>query len=465
VTEIPYPASARTGAGVPFDSLPSACPNPDLRASARLDPYWAAVWASGSQASWVTESVAARQIAAGIARLPQYLALGTDQAWAALADGATLARRSGALSAIDTWRTLTGEQMAAITGEARLASGRSRTMTELFAAGIADVGIFTNALWSSKKAARASLYRPSRTHNFTRRLAPHLTYPEWVAVTGGLPWESGSQYDRHNVLATELALRVAEWCEIGAVVGEKLSGWELLAHTGAGFPPASGTPRAADATLIRTDGARIAVEMTATSGPNFAGKVRRWAELLSTRRMADTGLCVVFVLAPAPEKQVRPGEMMTMVKKNIAAAARDFPGVNFDRTASRMFAASWQDWFPAAHRVNPGFAALMAERPTGPLGHLWESASLLDPFDTVFERKDPAGTIAVLDNLAAIRSVPHWLRANYQAPALWPISITDLGYGGIPIPAPSRNPRYKGKPLGAAAGVAGQTRPPARLRN
>ncbi len=81
--------------------------------------------------------------------------------------------------------------------------------------------------------------------------------------------------------------------------------------------------------------------------------------------MADTGLVVVFVVASRPDKKVKPGEYLNEVKKKVAASARDFPGVSFDRTASRMFVASWADWFPAPHRVSPSFFPLMAQRPTG----------------------------------------------------------------------------------------------------
>jgi hypothetical protein len=364
------------------------------------------------------------------------------------------------MAAIDSWRTVTGEQMAAITGDTEVSNPRSKTMGDLWAGGVADIGSFNTGLAYGKQAG--SIYRPSRTNAFEREIAPVITYPEWVSVTGGSAWESGSQYDRHNILAAELALRVAEWCEIGAVVGEKLSSIDLLAHTGAGFQkPTVGVQRSADATLIRTDGARIAVELTASTGRTFDAKVRRWAELLANRRMADTGLAVVFVVATRPDKLVNTKEVMAQVLRTVAAAARDNPGVNFDRTASRMFVAQWSDWFPAEKMVSRKFTTLECLRPTGPPEKVWESAALLDIFDLVFEPKDEARALAVLDNMAIIRSVPSWLRTG-KAPVLWPIAVKEIGFTGIPVPTPSDG-RVSQLPLGSGKGAAGKTRVPRRL--
>jgi hypothetical protein len=446
-----------------FTEKMSACPNPTVSVHARIDPYWAELWASGASASWVSQAVARQQSDAGIGHIPARLNIPEDHAWSRLLRRAAIARTLNVMGVLDSWRTVTGEQLAAITGETTVAGGQSTSMPELYAAGLIDNGIFINGLMHTRNTERGTLYRPSRNANFDQKLAPRLTYPEWVSVTGGHPFESGGQFDRHNVLATELALRVAEWCEIGAVVGEKLSTFELLAHSGLGLPGAVGARRAADATLIRTDGARIAVEMTASTGPHFEAKVQRWATLISNRRMDVSGLAVVFVVASRSNKAIRKGEYLTAVRKQIAAAARDSPGMSFDRTASRMFVVDWRDWFPTPGRVAQSFFALEASRPTGPNDAVWEQASILDPFDVPFTSKEPEGALAILDNLAMIRSVPHWLRTG-RAPELWPSSVKRIGFNRIPIADPVRPSDFVGIQLGAASGVAGQTKPPRRLR-
>lgn len=442
-----------------FSEVASACTV--MPAAQRMDPYWSGVWEQGSSAAWLSANLARRQEESGLGKIPSHLAFEEGQLLESLSVRHRVDPRLSAMGAIDVWRTLTGEQIAAITGEAKLASPTSRALGEMFAAGVADIGLFNTGLSYGKGAG--AIYRPSRTNVFERDIAPHLTYPEWVSVTGGYPWASGSQFDRHNILAAELSLRVAEWCEIGAVVGEKLSSWDLLAHTGAGFPAPVGAQHAADATLVRSDGMRIAVELTASTGPSFKAKVRRWATLLANRRMADTGLVVLFVVATRPDKMVNSSEVTNFVRRAVAAAARDNPGVDFDRTASRMFVADWRDWFPGAKTVNQSFLSLEAQRPTGPVGDPWETAFLLDPFDVQFEPRDEKRALAVIDNLSALRAEPSWLR-NGRAPELWPLAIRDAGFSGIPVPLPSRPESHIGVPLGAPVGASGQTRPPRRLR-
>ncbi|WP_146073354.1 hypothetical protein [Cryobacterium sp. N22] len=446
---------------VSFVELPSGCTVPGSRASQRADVYWAGVWEQGATAAWLSADLARRQSAAGFGRIPTWLDVGPGRVQASIRQTRRRDARLNAMSVIDSWRTVTGEQMAAISGDAELGGHRSTVMGELFGAGVADIGSFNTGLADGKSAG--SIYRPSRTPNFDREISGKLTYPEWVSVTAGHPWESGSQYDRHNILAAELALRVAEWCEIGAVVGEKLSTLDLLAHSGAGLPrPTVGVQKAADATLIRTDGARIAVEITASTGKSFDAKVRRWAELLANRRMRDTGLAVVFVVATRPDKLVNTREVRAQVLRAVARAARDYPGVNFDRTASRMFVADWRDWFPAAGKVDMSFLTLECQRPTGPASALWQQASLLDTFDLEFLPTDSGRALAVIDNLSFVRSVPHWLRTG-TSPALWPLAVTALGFTGIPVPELSATQAGPRMTLGAGKGAAGQTRVPRRL--
>ena len=45
---------------VPFADRPSACPDPDVTAARRLDPYWHGLWGDGSQASWLNRSLLER---------------------------------------------------------------------------------------------------------------------------------------------------------------------------------------------------------------------------------------------------------------------------------------------------------------------------------------------------------------------------------------------------------------------
>ncbi|WAB84973.1 hypothetical protein OVN20_05325 [Microcella daejeonensis] len=394
--------------------------------------------------------------------LPAHLHLDEELAWSRIL-GARISVYLDVLAVLDSWRTATAEQLAALSGVAEVATGRSFVMADLFAVGLVDVGVFASALGGGGRAARAELYRPSRTNVFDRQLAPKLTRAEWVSVTGGHPFSSSSQFDRHNILTTELALRAVEMGELGAAMGEKLSSWDLLAHSGVGFPAATGRARHADATLIRPDGLRIAIEMTASTSPSFQQKVKRWATLLHHRRMADSGLVVLFVVAGRPDMQVRPAEALGDVRKAIAAAVRDSPGVSFDRTAERMMAASWLDWFPTPGQVEPSFLDLAAYRPTGPVGATWEPISPMDELELPLEPSARFDPTAVFDNVPGLRSQPAALRREATR-QLWPEAVRAAGFTSIPAPAPARPGTYQGRPLGAARGASSTARAPKRLR-
>ncbi|MEY9950577.1 hypothetical protein [Leifsonia sp. EB34] len=445
-----------------LSDMRSACPHAGLSAAARFDPYWAGIWEAGAHAAWVSADSASRQAAAGLAIIPNHLSMSADAGWERLFTPSRLSKQLRVLGALNMWRTVTAEQLAAITGIEAIASGRSTDMAAQFALGLTDVGQVGTVLGSTARTARAALYRPAATEVFRTKISPRLTYPERIAVTGGLPYASSSQYDRHNVLAAELALRVAEYCEIGTVLGERLSGIDLLTGSGIGRPRITGTTRAADATLVRTDGARIAIELTASTGERFENKVRKWAAVLSTLRMAETGLAVLFVIAGRPERKANAGVLRDKVLQTIARAARDYPGVSFDRTASRLLVADWQEWFPSPGKVSPSFLTLDAIRPTGEHRALWQKASALDVFDVEFAPSNPESALAILENANALGGVPLWLRTG-TGPALWPLAIAEAGYNRIPVPRPTHPTTSAGLRLGAAKGAAGAARAPQRL--
>lgn len=420
----------------PLTEFPSAIPHHELSAAARLDPYWSGLWSIGGHAAWVSESLARRQVDSGIARLPKYLQPATSREpmdWVASPTRRPV--QLGVLGVLDAWRTVTCEQLAAFVGAPALRTGRNSHMTDLFQDRLVDVGIFTNALWNTRHTPRGSLYRPSRTNAFHTDLEDRLTYPEWVAVTGGTPAESGGQFDRHNILAAELALRIGEYCaDVGTILGEKHSSIDLLAHSGLGLPPLTGSQRAADLTLVRNDGLRIAIEMTASAGRTFDAKVRRWAELLSNRRATDSGLVVLFIVCDRQDK-IADGnnELRHHVAKRIANAAREFPGPLFDRTAERMFMTEWKDWFPGPHQLDLGFLTLDCTRPNGSLESTWSEASLLDRFDVPFDATSPSATLAVFDNASTLVSVPYWLREQRPATLpLWHVTLARSGHRNAP---------------------------------
>nr|WP_249336228.1 hypothetical protein [Sinomonas gamaensis] len=211
--------------------------------------------------------------------------------------------------------------------------------------------------------SRGAIYRPSTTGAFEKHIVPTLTWPEWVAVTAGYPWSGGSQFDRHNILAAELALRAAEYLpEVGAVLGEKLSTMDLYAGSGLGKEWPATDNRRADGTLVRNDGLRIAIEVTATASAALEKKVRRWAELLRERPLETSGLVVVFVAAPHPDRPKGTGsDPVHGLYRRIAKVLSAFPRTGADSPAARIGVVSWDEWFPARHELSEDFFTLAAD--------------------------------------------------------------------------------------------------------
>src|SRR5699024_7686422 len=142
----------------------------------------------------------------------------------------------------------------------------------------------------------------------------------------------------------------------------------------------AGSSRAGDAVLVREDGLRIVFETAATVNARSAGvKARRWAEDLAARPFDDNGVVVVFLAVDRHDPfdlavdRSNPRQMAKFVRP----AVDQFPGRGANRTANRMFVASWQDWFPGPHQAGDGFDLLLADAAVG--ADEWEPRALLDP--------------------------------------------------------------------------------------
>ena len=102
------------------------------------------------------------------------------------------------------------------------------------------------------------------------------------------------------MLMAELALRVAQICDVGGVAGERVASVPVLAFDSVGMGRPSWCARSsscADAVLVRRDGVRVAVELTASATPNLDAKTARWARTLASSPFDRSGLVVVFVEA------------------------------------------------------------------------------------------------------------------------------------------------------------------------
>lgn len=456
------PLRRATSDSIHADILPSACTVDSLATHNRTDPYWDSIWAPGSQAHWATSDQERARAAGSSKSVNQRFLMDNDEAVRVLTSNRFRAERLAGWSAIDSWRTLTAEQVAALTGCTQFLDPRFSAVAASFSLDLLDIGSFPHAIHGRPGLNRDVLYRPSISDAFDKTISPTLTYPEWLGVTGGYPWSSAGQYDRHNVLAAELALRAAEYLPIGTVLGEKYATVDLLAGTGLGKTVNRPDNRRADGVIVREDGLRIAYELTATASAAFESKVRRWAQIISERPLETSGLVIVFIAAPHPKRSNIGRDPRNEIYRRLSKVLQEFPGTGADSPAARIGVASWDEWFPARHEMSEAFLSLQADFALagGRGAAKWEPRKILT--DYAFGRWHTFDAAAVIDNSKLIAGTPFWLRTGDHTRLIG----TPMQRAGhrVPRPAPARPEQGPGIPLGAARGNGGRVKLPPRLR-
>lgn len=444
--------------------LASACTVPGLDAANRLDPYWHGLW-TGSAPHWLNPTLVERQASVGLSRVPKVLSKPRREAIDYFLSPNGIHARLNVLGVLHSWRTCSAEQVAVLTGKAEHGAPLGKVLSNAFAARLVEFGYPMLSSLQKDQYSRATLLRPSDPEGFNRQVVDRLTWAEWLSVTGGQPWSTGSRYDRHNVLATEVGIRAAEYTDAATVLGERFSTVDLLAGSGVGLPPRPATDRrAADVTVVRRDGVRVAIEVTATISPYFDKKVAKWAKLLAESSWEDTGLAVIFLVAASPGSEWNAESVRVATYQAVARAVREFPGVSVDRTAERIGVATWAEWFPGPHLTTDRFLGLRADRPTGSGAGLWVECDFLDTSALPFTARDSETILAVVENARTLAQTPPWMRE-----AAFPLPMSELlldsaGITSVPHPTPTRPARTKNPGPLQHRGVAAPPTLPYRLR-
>jgi len=393
---------------VPFADLQPVATTKRSGIADRIDPFWDELWQTpngGVVVSWASRRSVERLAARGLFQ-PHARETKTpsEDALVSIPDRRP---RLEALAAINMWRAITAEQLAAITGRPGVATSRGAMASThlLWAAGLIQRGTFTTS--RSRIAKLPALFRPG-TKGCMDELERTLNYHDWVGVTGGQAQPFGHHYDRHNLLTTELSLRAAELCPLAAVMGEGMAAWSIIFDPSAGVPASS--HRAADALWVRSDGLKIAVETTATVSSGTKLKIQQAADALAADRSKST--VVLFVNAAHPTEGPSPVDISRQLRMAMAKSAYSSRATIAADVAGRMALARWIDWFPEPGMVAPSFMALSAQRPTGPRPGegRFEPVDLLDPYAVPFDGTGSEDTQALLSNVRLLYGVPHWQR-------------------------------------------------------
>lgn len=399
VGAVPQPAT------VPFAELVNKdFITPGFGPNERVCPYWGMVWPSsdgGPVLAWRSRESerALRDAGIRISSRPggRRHRRTQDEALALLNR-----RRSRliTLGTVNLWRATTSQQIVALTGQPGLNSSRSDETELLFDAGLIQRGRFTYA--GRSLDSMPEIFRPNPSAD-TVDLRQHLRFADWVGTLVGQSI-SGHQYDRHNLLATEISLRAAEICPLRSVLGETLATWSRL------FPSRlqPNPHRSADAVWIRSDGLKIAVELTATVTVATIKKIDQLADLLARDTAKST--VVLFVVAPRPG-QDHELDVGRRLRQAIRKSARSSRTRVLAEVSDRLIIATWKSWFPATGLVSREFVRLRAQRYSS-TDDEWVDADLLDPFDVPF---DGAGSLEVAQtdtNLNSVLGAPWWVRTE-----------------------------------------------------
>lgn len=361
------------------------------------------------------------------------------------------------LGALNSFGVITNNQAAAFVGDPALADPCSRVVSRLYASDLVRISspYVGQSLGGAGEGTTAYQIGDRKA---LRRLRSRLTPGESTAFSGARAVHDRSINIRHDILGAELALRAADLLKIGTVLGPQFSTFPDLT---AGCDKPSKSKGESDLTLVRDDGVRVTIEITATLGERFKEKVQRIVRTVSEAPMASSGLVVIFLLAPAASMSERDlKKMRKRVYHAIADAVDEFPFSGNRLTAERIGIATWREWFPAPLVASERFGRLTVDRLTG-RGRTWEEADLWDPAALPFEPHQSFDARAIIKSSALMGQTPSWLRAKHR-PAELSADLLRRTYGLPGAVAPERE-RSGVRIVGAAHGVAGEAAFPPRL--
>jgi hypothetical protein len=387
---------------VPFSEIGNkAFVTPGYGPAERADAFWSMVWPNSNGGPIINWHSLHSERAMADAGLHVPIRHGRNRHSQSEAIALLRHRRTRliTLGTINLWRTITGEQLVAMTGRPGIGSARSEEIGLLFDAGLIQRGRF---YYAGRSLDVPEIFRPdTQADKVDLR---HLRYADWLGATLGGQSIKGHQYDRHNILTVELSLRAGEICPLRSVLGEGLATWPRL--FGSALKP--NPYRSADALWVRDDGLKIAVELTATVTPATVKKIDQLAELLA--RDTTKSVVVLFVVAAHP-KDGRTGDVTNRLRQAVKRSSHSSMSRILAEVENRMAIVKWTDLFPGPGLVEPEFVQLRAQRYSA-ADDDWLPTDLLDPYDVSFPGAD---FDAMFANLNDVLGTPWWMRTGEGA--------------------------------------------------
>lgn len=359
----------------------------------RFDPYYQGAWsaaAGGSAVAWGGRQWQRRLAASGDRAAIE--AVAAEEAAALTAALSPIRRRKSlaVLAVLQSWGIATVEQVAAISGIGS-AAGRRGPLPWLVDAGLVQLGRIIPATGHSYGPR---LLRLERNGPF-ELLDELITWREWMAHSGGEPWGRSLPGDRHTLLSVEWSLRAAETSPLVVVAGERQASLtDLLASP-------AGARRRADALWVRSDGLRIAVEMTAAIDRSIETKARAWVDALAADKSRSVAVLFVGAFSPTDDRRRSGYALMTKAIARACSSSLEAATAQVDR---RVAWTTWEDWYPAPGEAAGATRTLRAEMPIGEGSRRFVPVDLADPFAV------PAGAPppGVVERYRRLAGIPVW---------------------------------------------------------
>lgn len=419
--------------------LPSLIPDQPHRAAQRSDPYWDSVFPTGTSDGWVNAAQYRRfdERTRHWSGIPSTYVTSKKDALRDLTSNRHRQSILAALGAVHSWRTLTRDQIAAISGSPAMCQPYPASLSAPFSAGLLAHGYVSAGMNRlAPRSRRMSMWTVGDDYQaFAEYSASGLTLAERIAVTGGVHWNPEHRFDRHNVITTELALRAAEFCDIATVLGEKHVSVPALLESMGEHVAERDVQRKADAGIVRNDGLTVLIETTGSSGLSFQRKMLSWAQTLQRHPVYDMPVVVIVLDASTPQ-QAQASTPARSARREIYDAVRtavaEYPGSPTNRTAARIGVVSWTDWFPGPRQADSSFLDLSARFPIGddPLNR-WEWRRVLDTEHIAYPQGSAERGQTIMRNARMLAGTPHWLRIG-DRPELWRMQMSAAHVRSLP---------------------------------
>jgi hypothetical protein len=376
------------------------------RFTGRLDIFWSKAWTVPGEETGITWHAASNVeelSSAGLARKYKFMMRWTrEQALEKITNKNKRERLFKMIGAAHMWRNLTIEQARDLMEIHNLSC--TSVLPEILTVPWALNTIQLGRLSDLPGASTLWIIRPGTT--FDEELKDQMTYREKIGVFGGRYEGAHGMYVRHNMLNTEMSLRVSEHHinDIPLVMGEGLATAKMLVPEFARRPARMSM---GDAVWVRSDGLRIIVEVS-NNVSQIVGKSENWAKSIALEQVGANTLALCFVI-PGKNRKINWTTYVQDKLREEVYAVLSGRGYNADYIASRIFVVGWEEWFPAMHELDKRFATLDVHS----VAKKRDVVSLLDPFAIGCDA-DPDKVQQTMKNASLLYGVPNRMREAQQ---------------------------------------------------